>query len=149
MKMSAIEYGSYYWGVVLHAEGQQGIGQTVHLHADQMKIDPAGALVFTSAGRRVAGAAATHDAGADKKDTKAPAAHDEKDSEDAKKGDEEKSGGAELIYVAFAPGTWKTVYAAKLQDGQPASIEHWTSFDGKDQIAETVGANAGAAAVPR
>ncbi len=149
--MSAIEYGSYYWGVVLRAEGQQGIGQTVHLHADQMKIDPVGALVFTSAGRRAAGTTAGHDPAADKdgKDSKTAPAHDAKDSTEAKKGDDEKAGGAELIYVAFAPGTWTTVYAAKLQDGLPASIEHWTSFDGKDQITETVGANAGAAAVAR
>jgi hypothetical protein len=147
MSMSAIEYGSYYWGVVLHGEGQQGIGQTVHLHADQMKIDPAGALVFTSAGRRPAGASAGQEQSSDKEkqDPKQAAAHDEKE---AKKGDDEKSGGG-IIYVAFAPGSWKTVYAAKLQDGLPASIEHWTSFDGKDQIKETVGANAGAADVHR
>jgi hypothetical protein len=142
--MSAIEYGSYYWGVVLRGEGQQGIGQTVHLHADQMKIDPAGALVFTSAGRRVPGTPPGQETASDKKDSKQPAAHDDKDSKDAKKGDEEKSHGDELIYVAFAPGTWKTVYAAKLQDGQPASIEHWTSFDGKDQVSETAGAALGA-----
>ena len=88
--MSAIEYGSYYWGVVLRGEGQQGIGQTVHLHADQMKIDPAGALVFTSAGRRVPGTPPGQETASDKKDSKQPAAHDDKDSKDAKKGDDEK-----------------------------------------------------------
>ncbi len=54
--MSAIEYGSYYWGIVLHAARADAPGTTVHLHADQMKIDTSGALVFTSVGRRPAGA---------------------------------------------------------------------------------------------
>jgi hypothetical protein len=147
--MPAIEYGSYYWGVVLHAEGQQGIGQTVHLHADQMKIDPAGALLFTSAGRRTAGTAPGADGG-DNKDAKQEGAKVDKaaaDAKDQKKGDDKPKEG-EVVYVAFAPGTWKSVFAAKLQDGQPASIEHWNSFDGKNQLTEAVNANAGAAGVP-
>jgi hypothetical protein len=53
--MPAIEYGTYYWGVILQASGAQGVGETVHLHADQMRVDANGALIFTSAGRRPAG----------------------------------------------------------------------------------------------
>ncbi len=53
-----------------------------------------------------------------------------------------------MTYVAFAPGTWITVYAAKLQDGLPAAVEHWTSFDGKPQLPEMVTSDAGAGTPP-
>jgi hypothetical protein len=151
--MPAIEYGTYYWGVILQASGAQGVGETVHLHADQMRVDANGALIFTSAGRRPAGMIPGQE-NQDKKecDAKSAPQHsaqpNEKDAKEEKK-DNEK-GGAEnsMTYVAFAPGTWKSVYAAKLQDGQPASIEHWTSFDGKQQLNEMVSVNSGAAGIP-
>jgi hypothetical protein len=52
--MSAIEYGSYYWCVIL-ADREPGQPQeTIHLHADEMSIDGSGTLTFRSAGRRPA-----------------------------------------------------------------------------------------------
>jgi hypothetical protein len=150
--MPAIEYGTFYWGVILHGNGgAQSIGETVHLHADQMRIDENGALVFTSAGRRAAGT--NPDQGKDDGKEQAGAQHgaapasEKKDEKDEKK-NAAADGEKNMIYVAFAPGSWKAVYAAKLQDGQPASIEHWTSFDGKHQLDEMVSANSGAAGVP-
>jgi hypothetical protein len=147
--MSAIEYGSYYWGVVLHAERPDAPGQTVHLHADQMKIDPSGALLFTSAGRRPAGA--NPDQQGSSKDEKEPqktSGKDEKSSKDEKGGKGDESADKGITYVAFAAGTWKSVYAAKLQDGLPAAVEHWTSFDGKPQLPEMVTSDAGAPGRP-
>jgi hypothetical protein len=148
--MPAIEYGSYYWGVVLYSDREDGVGETVHLHADQMKIEENGSLTFTSAGRRPAGANPEQQNGGDKKDggEKASGDKDEKKAKD----DKDKSAGADnkgMVYVAFAPGTWKSVYAAKLQDGAPASIEHWTSFDGKQQLQDLVPANSGASGQPQ
>jgi len=149
--MSAIEYGSYYWGVVLHGSGPQGIGQMVHLHADQMKVDSNGALIFLSAGRRPAGSnpnAQEQQNGkdGDKKSSDEKSGKSQKDEKEHKK--DEGSGNNDMIYFAFGPGTWKAVYAAKLTDGLPASVEHWTSFDGKRQLPEMVGVNAGAAGQP-
>ena len=147
--MPAIEYGSYYWGVVLYSDREDGVGETVHLHADQMKIEENGSLTFTSAGRRPAGANPEEQNGGDKKDggEKASGEKDEKKAKD----DKDKSAGDNkgMVYVAFAPGTWKSVYAAKLQDGAPASIEHWTSFDGKQQLQDLVPANSGASGQPQ
>jgi hypothetical protein len=148
--MPAIEYGSYYWGVVLYSDREDGVGETVHLHADQMKIEENGSLTFTSAGRRPAGANPEQQTGGDKKDggEKASGDKDEKKAKDEK----DKSAGADnkgMVYVAFAPGTWKSVYAAKLHDGAPASIEHWTSFDGKQQLQDLVPANSGASGQPQ
>ena len=54
--MAAIEYGSYYWCVILHGKEPKLPGDSIHLHADEISIDPAGSLIFTSAGRRPAGA---------------------------------------------------------------------------------------------
>ena len=147
--MPAIEYGSYYWGVVLYSDREDGVGETVHLHADQMKIEENGSLTFTSAGRRPAGANPEEQNGGDKKDggEKASGEKDEKKAKD----DKDKSAGDNkgMVYVAFAPGTWKSVYAAKLQDGAPASIEHWTSFDGKQQLQDLVPSNSGASGQPQ
>jgi hypothetical protein len=148
--MPAIEYGSYYWGVVLYSDREDGVGETVHLHADQMKIEENGSLTFTSAGRRPAGATPEQQNGGDKKDggEKASGDKDEKKAKD----DKDKSAGGDnggMVYVAFAPGTWKSVYAAKLQDGAPASIEHWTSFDGKQQLQDLVPVNSGASGQPQ
>jgi hypothetical protein len=47
-----------------------------------------------------------------------------------------------MIYIAFAPGSWKMVYAAKLQDGSPASVEHWNK--GQAEGSQPRAANAGA-----
>lgn len=147
--MSAIEYGSYYWGVVLHAARPDAPGSTVHLHADQMKIDPTGALVFASAGRRAAGASPDQkDSGKDDTDAQKTSGKDEKSGKNEKGGKSDDAGDQGMTYVAFAPGTWKTVYAAKLQDGLPAAVEHWTSFDGKPQLPEMVTAKAGAGTAP-
>lgn len=44
--MSAIEYGSYYWCVVLNGKTPGAPAETVHLHADQVVIDPAGPSTF-------------------------------------------------------------------------------------------------------
>src|ERR1700690_578183 len=107
--MSAIEYGSYYWCVMLTGGSDGRTGDLIYLHADGVSIDT-GSLIFKSSGRRSAGV-----------DPK---------SADAVSGDggtNEKSQGSsaknEMIYIAFGPGSWKMVYAAKLQDGSPASVE--------------------------
>jgi hypothetical protein len=146
--MPAIEYGSYYWGVVLYSDREDGVGETVHLHADQMKIEENGSLTFTSAGRRPAGTSPEEQNAAGEKKESGEKASAEKDE---KKDDNDKNAGGEknMVYVAFAPGTWKSVYAAKLQDGTPASIEHWTSFDGKQQLQDLVPANSGASGQPK
>jgi len=53
--MAAIEYGSYYWCVVLNGRELNVPGESNHLHADELAMDPTGALIFKSAGRRPAG----------------------------------------------------------------------------------------------
>jgi len=53
--MAAIEYGSYYWCVILNGKEQNVPGESVFLHADELAIDPTAALIFKSAGRRPAG----------------------------------------------------------------------------------------------
>jgi hypothetical protein len=54
--MAAIEYGSYYWCVILNGKEPNVPGESVFLHADELAMDAAGALIFKSAGRRPAGA---------------------------------------------------------------------------------------------
>ncbi len=49
-----------------------------------------------------------------------------------------------MIYIAFAPGSWKMVYAAKLQDGSPASVEHWNKGQAASAQLVAPPANAGA-----
>lgn len=117
--MSAIEYGSYYWCVVLSEQAPGAPAETVHLHADQVVIDPTGALNFLSKGRRPAG---TEPSNAESKPNGNPPAEGKKDEKAAPAGS--------MIYFSLAPGTWKLVYAAKLQDGSPASVEHWNAATG-------------------
>jgi hypothetical protein len=123
--MSAIEYGSYYWCVVLngsngHEPGTSG--ELIYLHADEMAVDPTGSLTFTSAGRRPAGTEPQQD---DQKE------NGKSGGSGGEKGEKKSSEKIGMIYVAFAPGTWKVAYAAKLQDGSPASVEHWNGADGR------------------
>ena len=40
------------------------------------------------------------------------------------------------------------VYAAKLQDGSPASVEHWETPAGRDILPPALPVNAGAAGYP-
>jgi hypothetical protein len=134
--MAAIEYGSNYFCVMLEATQEGRAGDTVLLHADSIDIDAAGTLKFTSMGRRTIGT-------------------DPKTPDKNKSGQAQQNGGAEKaesqegkdgkaaapktgegsIFMAFAPGTWRMVYAAKLQDGAPASVEHWNASSGKPEIA--------------
>jgi hypothetical protein len=98
-----------------------------------MSIDPTGTLIFRSAGRRPAGTE--------------PKQHDEQDGEKGT-GQDEHDGQINkpnsMIYVAFAPGSWRVVYAAKLQDGYPASVEHWNT-PGAPGLTALVPPNSGAA----
>jgi hypothetical protein len=88
----------------------------VHPHADGLAIEANGALIFPSSGRRPAGAQPKHE--------------DIHDSDKGKenKGNKDNKDRSEkvesMIYMAFAPGTWRLVFAAKLQDRSPASVEH-------------------------
>ena len=122
--MPAIEYGSYYWCVVLKQKEDGSPVETVHLHADHVAIDQSGALTFLSKGRRPAG-------------VEPSLAEDSSKNTGGKSGGEEKKeekiAPGEMIYFAFAPGSWKLFYAAKLQDGSPASVEHWTNADGRSE----------------
>ena len=129
--MSAIEYGSYYWCVVLNRErdGEQGqSGDSIYLHADEMSIE-GGTLTFKSAGRRPAGTD--------------PKSHNDSGGNGEGK-PKESSENKEMIYIAFASGSWKMVYAAKLQDGSPASVEHWTKGQAGQSQTVDLPANAGA-----
>jgi hypothetical protein len=171
--MSAIEYGSTYWGVVLQSLDPNIPGETVHLHADAMKIDPTGALTFTSVGRRPAGTwppglpapadSATKKSIGSNGAASSPSAGSnasESNDKDSDQGGSHPAGAGDTkkpkadtapgtVYVAFAPGTWKTVYAAKLQDGAPAAIEHWSTLDGKQALPELTPANSGASGQPQ
>jgi hypothetical protein len=138
--MSAIEYGSYYGCVVLN-ENAGHEQESVLLHADDLAIDSNGTLTFRSAGRRPAGAELNGHNG--NQEIQGKNSSDEKDEKGGKEGHKDKK----MIYVAFAPGTWKVVYAAKLQDGTPASVEHWNR-DGKSEAPSVVPPNSGAAGVP-
>ena len=158
--MSAIEYGSYYWGVILTGLEPNVPGETVYLHADAMKIDATGALTFTSAGKRPAGAWPEQEKSADDKSAAASSngdakngQHDEKSAKDqAGKESSKEAGGKEgskdaaekTVYMAFAPGTWRSVFAALLSDGSPASVEHWTAFGGKQMLPTIVTPDAAA-----
>src|SRR5580658_9395980 len=108
--MAAIEYGSYYWCVILNGKEQNVPGESVFLHADELALDPTGALIFKSAGRRPAGAEPQQNNG--KNGDKNSAKNDqrgkdeEKDDKDSKDGGEDKEGS--MIYLAFAPGSWRT-----------------------------------------
>ncbi len=53
--MAAIEYGSFYWCVVLKEREPGAPAETIHLHADGVAVEPTGALTFVSKGRRPAG----------------------------------------------------------------------------------------------
>src|SRR5271154_924752 len=140
--MSAIEYGSYYWCVVLNGTEQDSAGESVHLHADEVAIDAAGCLVFKSAGRRPAGAEPKQQKETDNEKDSSTEGHEEKDSQDTKEGDDGKSEKkGNMIYVAFAPGSWRVFFAAKLQDGTPASIEHWNGASANRSSASIVPPN--------
>ncbi len=145
--MSAIEYGSYYWCVVLNGTEQDAAGETLHLHADEVAVDPTGCLVFKSAGRRPAGADPKHqsDGNSGEKDS-SKNGNDEKDFKEGQEaGEREGEKKGNMIYVAFGPGTWKVFFAAKLQDGTPASIEHWNNAGTNRFNTSVVPPNSGAA----
>ena len=148
--MAAIEYGSYYWCVILSGKDANTPGESVHLHADSVAVDSTGTLLFKSAGRRPAGTEPEQESNKDKKDDKKAYEKDDKDDDkNGEKGKSEKDndeGG--MIYMAFAPGTWRVFYAAKLRDGSPASVEHWNAANGNPEIEVLVPGNAGAAGYP-
>jgi hypothetical protein len=127
--MSASEYGSNYFCVMLESAAENRPGDSVLLHADSIDIDASGTLKFTSLGRRPVG---TDPHAQDKgKDAKSQDNGAEKaESKDGKEGKQEG-----MIFMAFAPGTWRVVYAAKLQDGTPASVEHWNASNGRPELA--------------
>lgn len=130
--MSASEYGSNYFCVMLEPAADNRPGDSVLLHADSIDIDASGTLKFASLGRRPVG---TDPQAQDKtKEAKSQDNGAEKaESKDGKNGKEGKQDG--MIFMAFAPGTWRVVYAAKLQDGTPASVEHWNASNGKPELA--------------
>jgi hypothetical protein len=130
--MSASEYGSNYFCVMLEPVEENRPGDSVLLHADSIDIDASGTLKFTSLGRRPIGAdPRTQDR---TKEARSPDNGSEKvESKDGKDGKEGRQDG--MIFMAFAPGTWRVVYAAKLQDGTPASVEHWNASNGKPELA--------------
>jgi hypothetical protein len=144
--MPAVEYGSYYWCVVLDRKNDAP-SEYIHLHSDEVAIEPNGSLTFRSAGRRPAG---TEPRKTDAKQEAKDSNNEEKKSkvdeptEGAEKGDKQPA----MIYVCFAPGTWRAVYAAKLQDGSPVSIEHWNAAHENSGAPAGVYPNAGAAARP-
>jgi hypothetical protein len=145
--MAAIEYGSYYWCVILNGKEPNVPGESVFLHADELAMDPAGALIFKSAGRRPAGAEPKQQNGknGDKDSTKG-----ERNERDDGKNSKDDGDGKEasMIYMAFAAGSWRTVYAAKLQDGAPALVDHWNAVNGNPGLSGLVPANAGAVGLP-
>jgi len=145
--MAAIEYGSYYWCVILNGKEPNLPGDSVFLHADELTMDPAGALIFKSAGRRPAGAEpGQQDAKNGDKDSSNIEKSGPSGEKNTKEGGDAKQ--ATMIYMAFAAGTWRTVYAAKLQDGAPALVEHWKAANGNPGLSNLVPANAGAADIP-
>jgi hypothetical protein len=116
--MAAIEYGSYCWRMILNGKEQSVPGESVLLLADELAIDRAAAFIFKSAGRRPAGAEPQQNNG--KNSAKNSAKNDQKGNDDEKDDKHSKDGAKDkeesMIYLAFAPGSWSTVYAAKLQD---------------------------------
>ncbi|HEY4740311.1 MAG TPA: hypothetical protein VIH76_06940 [Candidatus Acidoferrales bacterium] len=146
--MAAIEYGSYYWCVILESPEAGAPGESVHLHADDLAIETNGGLTFRSAGRRPAGAEPKQkDDKQEAKDSSQDTGEDKKDEKDGKDGRNDKANN-NMIYIAFAPGTWKVVYAAKLTDGSPASVEHWNTARGNGELPTEVPPNSGAAGFP-
>jgi hypothetical protein len=144
--MAAIEYGSFYWCVILNGREPNLPGESVFLHADELAMDPTGALIFKSAGRRPAGAEPKQNDKNGDKDSDKDAKRDKNDEKDAKDGGDGKEG--TMIYMAFAPGSWRIVYAAKLQDGAPAIVEHWNAANGNSGLSSVVSANSGAVGYP-
>jgi hypothetical protein len=145
--MAAIEYGSYYWCVILNGKDPNVPGESVFLHADELTMDPAGALIFKSAGRRPAGTEPGQlDGKNGDKDSSNIAKSEPSGEKNTKDGANAKP--ASMIYMAFAAGSWRTVYAAKLQDGAPASVEHWNAVNGNPGLSNLVPANSGATAYP-
>lgn len=134
--MAAIEYGSYYWCVILNGKDANTSGESAYLHADEISIDPIGTLTFKSVGRRPAG---TEPQQQDEKQGDAAPNKEEQDTQNKKPN--------AMIYMAFAPGTWRIVYAAKLQDGFPASVEHWNTPEGTG-LSALVPPNSGAVGYP-
>jgi hypothetical protein len=129
--MSASEYGSNYFCVMLEATEDGRPGDSVLLHADSIDIDASGTLKFASLGRRPVGA---DPRAQDKtKDGKSEEAGAEKG--ESKEGEKQGRPQDSMIFMAFAAGTWRVVYAAKLQDGTPASVEHWNASNGKPELA--------------
>jgi hypothetical protein len=131
--MAAIEYGSYYWCVILERTANDG-AESVHLHADEMEIDQRGTLVFRSAGRRPAGSDPQQHNGNQKDAGKSPHNDTSEKSVAPQAAKDEKRDGEHrklMTYAAFAPGTWVAVYAAKLKDGSAAAVEHWNVPNGK------------------
>ncbi|HXN72862.1 MAG TPA: hypothetical protein VN861_09960 [Candidatus Acidoferrales bacterium] len=145
--MAAIEYGSYYWCVILNGKEPNVPGESVFLHADELAMDPTGGLIFKSAGRRPAGAEPKqkNDQNGDQDSSKG----DKKAKDDDKNSKEGGDKQGTMIYMAFAPGCWKMVYAAKLQDGAPALVEHWNAVNGNAGISSLVPANSGAIGYPK
>ncbi|HXO04080.1 MAG TPA: hypothetical protein VN884_00460 [Candidatus Sulfotelmatobacter sp.] len=144
--MAAIEYGSYYWCVILNGKEPNVPGESVFLHADELAMDPTGGLIFKSAGRRPAGAEPKQKN--DQKGDKGSSKDDGKEKDDDKNNKEGGGKEGSMIYMAFAPGSWRTVYAAKLQDGAPALVEHWNAVNGNPGISNLVPANSGAVGYP-
>jgi hypothetical protein len=150
--MPAIEYGSFYWCVVLNGKNGEET-EYVHLHSDEIAIEANGSLTFRSAGRRPAGTEPKkaeekpedkkHEQGSNNGSADGKPAKDGKEAGDGK---EQKQGN--MIYVSFGPGSWKAVYAAKLQDGSPVSIEHWNMEHERNGDAVGVYPNSGASEVP-
>ena len=131
--MSAIEYGSYYWCVVLRETHGEKQGNSIHLHADNMSIDDRGNLIFRSAGRRPAGTEP-------KKQDGSPGEQGEKHDNGGSGGNGHNSASSEMMYFAVASNAWKLAYAAKLQDGSPAVVEHWTDDNGPSVVPVNAGA---------
>jgi hypothetical protein len=146
--MAAIEYGSYYWCVVLNGKSGEG-EECVHLHADDLKISENGALTFRSAGRRPAGAEPKRENKESQQESSQQNAQGNQGANNRKDDKDKESGEkSDMIYMAFAPGSWRLVYAAKLQDGTPASVEHWKSSSGRASLGATVPPDSGAAGYP-
>jgi hypothetical protein len=145
--MAAIEYGSYYWCVILNGKEPNVPGESVFLHADELAMDPAGALIFKSEGRRPAGAEPKQQNGKNgDKDSSKDEKNERDDDKNSKAGGDGKEGS--MIYMAFAAGSWRTVYAAKLQDGASALVEHWNAVNGNPGLSGLVPANSGAVGLP-
>jgi hypothetical protein len=136
--MAAIEYGSFYWCVILNGNEANGAEESIHLHADSVTVEANGGLTFHSLGRRPAGTAPKDD-GSGKGFAKA-----EKPKTEEAPQTENKTPNEPMVYMAFARGTWRIFYAAKLQDGSPASVEHWNRGNASTNVPESVPRNSGA-----